>query len=109
MTERELDRRAKHRLAIIRHAQEVTQNVSKTCRYYGITRQAYYRWLRRYETGGPEALRDGSSRPHVSPRTTPAEVAGKIVYLRRTYHFGPHKIAMYLGRYHDITISPSGI
>jgi len=109
MTERELDRRAAHRLAIIRHAEEVTGNVSKTCRYYGISRQAYYKWLRRYEEGGVEALRDRSSRPHESPRTTQIEVVGKVVYLRQTYHFGPHKIAMYLKRYHDITLSPSGI
>ncbi len=109
MTERELDRRATHRLAIIRHAQEVTDNVSKTCRYYGISRQAYYKWLRRYEEGGLDALRDRSSRPHESPRTTQIEVVGKVVYLRQTYHFGPHKIAMYLKRYHDITLSPSGI
>ena len=26
-------------LAILRHAEEVTGNVSMTCRYYGITRQ----------------------------------------------------------------------
>jgi hypothetical protein len=25
-----------------RHAEEVTGNVALTCRYYGITRQAYY-------------------------------------------------------------------
>ena len=37
------------------------------------------------------------------------EVVGKIVYLRQTYHFGPHKIAMYLKRYHDLEVSPSGI
>ena len=109
MTERELDRRAAHRLAIIRHAQEVTHNVSKTCRYYGITRQAYYKWLRRYDEGGVAALRDGSSRPHTSPNATRAEVVAKIVYLRQTYHFGPHKIAMYLERYHDLVLSPSGI
>ena len=109
MTDRELDRRAAHRLAVIRHAEEVTGNVSKTCRYYGITRQAYYKWLRRYEEGGIAALRDRSSRPHVSPNATQAEVVGKIVYLRQTYHFGPHKIAMYLKRYHDLVLSPSGI
>ena len=109
MTERELDRRAGHRLAIIRHAQEVTGNVAKTCRYYGISRPAYYKWLRRYEESGLDALRDRSSRPHESPRTTQVEVVGKVVYLRQTYHFGPHKIAMYLKRYHDITLSPSGI
>ena len=109
MTDRELDRRAAHRLAVIRHAQEVTGNVSKTCRYYGITRQAYYKWLRRYEAGGVAALRDGSPRPHTSPNATQAEVVGKIVYLRQTYHFGPHKIAMYLERYHELRLSPSGI
>ncbi len=108
MTDRELDRRAAHRLAVIRHAQEVTGNVRKTCRYYGITRQAYYKWLRRYEDGGLDALRDGSSRPHVSPNATQAEVVGKIVYLRQTYHFGPHKIAMYLERYHQIAAQPVG-
>lgn len=109
MTERELDRHAAHRLAIIRHAQELTGNVAKTCRYYGISRQVYYKWLRRYEEGGVEALRDRSSRPHVSPKATRVEVVGKIIYLRQTYHFGPHKIAMYLKRYHDIELSPSGI
>jgi hypothetical protein len=51
MTEKELARGAARRLAIIRHAQEVTGNVSLTCRYYGITRKAYYTWLRRYVTG----------------------------------------------------------
>lgn len=44
----------------------------------------------------------------MSPNATKTGVVGKIIYLRRTYHFGPHKIAMYLKRYHDIEISPSG-
>jgi transposase len=109
VTEQERDRNAARRLAIIRHAQEVTGNVAKTCRYYGITRQAYYKWLRRYEEQGLEGLRDRSSRPHVSPNTTKGEVVGKIIYLHQSYHFGPHKIAIYLKRYHDIQISPSGV
>ena len=33
---------------------------------------------------------------------------GKIVYLRLTYHFEPHKIAMYLERHHELRLSPSG-
>ncbi len=45
----------------------------------------------------------------MSPNATRTEVVGKIVYLRRHYHFGPHKIAMYLKRYRDIVISPSGV
>lgn len=42
--------------------------------------------VRRYEQGGLAALRDGSSRPHVSPRATTVEVVGKTMYLRQTYH-----------------------
>ena len=109
MTEKELARGAARRLAIIRHAQEVTGNVSMTWRYFGITRQAFYTWLRRYEEHGVDGLRDRSRRPHTFPNATNAEVVGKIVYLRRNYHFGPHKIAMYLKRYHDVVISPSGV
>lgn len=79
MTEKKLARAAAHRLAITRHAQEVTGNVSMTCRYFGITRQAFYKWLRRYEEQGLEGLRDRSRRPHVIPRATKPEVVGKIV------------------------------
>ena len=45
----------------------------------------------------------------VSPTATEAEVVEKIVHLRRHYHFGPAKIAMYLARYHDVTINVSGV
>jgi IS30 family transposase len=45
----------------------------------------------------------------VCPHATKAEVVGKIIHLRQHYHFGPAKIAMYLKRYHDVTVSPSGI
>ena len=94
---------------MIRHAQEVTGNVAQTCRYYGISRQAYYKWLRRFEELGEDGLRDGSSVPLHCPNATKTEVVGKILYLRQHYHFGRHKISMYLARYHDITISPSGV
>lgn len=109
MTERELTREATRRLAIIRHAQEMTGNVAATCRYYGISRPTFYKWLRRYEEAGTEGLRDRSRRPLVSPNATSTEVVGKILYLRRSYHFGPHKISMYLRRYHDVVVSPSGV
>ena len=36
-------------------------------------------------------------------------MVGKILYLRQNYHFGPERIAMYLQRYHDITVSKSGV
>ena len=109
MTERDLERRAQRRLAVLRHVEEVSFNVAASCRYYGISRQCYYGWLRRYEADGLDGLKDRSSRPHRSPNVTGAEVVEKIIWLRKHYHFGPAKIAMYLVRYHDVTISTSGV
>jgi transposase InsO family protein len=109
VTDQELARAAARRLAIIRHAQEVTGNVALTCRYFGISRTLFYTWLRRYEELGLEGLRPRSRRPRTSPNATGGEVVGRIVYLRRNYHFGPRKIAMYLKRYHDVEVSPSGV
>jgi transposase InsO family protein len=109
VTEREAARVVARRLAILRHAEEVSGNVAKTCRYYGISRQLFYVWKRRFEADGVDGLRDRSRRPKHSPRATRTEVVGKIIYLRQNYHFGPAKIAMYLKRYHDIEISISGV
>jgi transposase InsO family protein len=109
VTEQQLARMAKRRLAMLRHAEEITGNVAMTCRYYGISRQLYYTWLRRYEEEGPDGLKDRSQRPKTCPHQTHVDVVGKIVYLRQNYHFGPAKIAMYLRRYHDVSVSPSGV
>ena len=109
MDEREQQRKVRHRLAVIRHAEEVSGNVSATCRYYGISRQVFYKWHRRYEELGEAGLRDGSSRPLHSPTATDPEIVRKVIYLRRSYHFGPGRISMYLKRYHDVAISPSGV
>ena len=40
---------------------------------------------------------------------THTDVVGKIIYLRQHYHFVPGKVSMYLARYHDISISNSGV
>jgi transposase len=109
VTEQQLARMAKRRLAILRHAEEITGNVALTCRYNGISRQVFYTWRRRYDAHGLDGLRDRPHRPQTSPNATRSEVVGKIIYLRQHYHFGPARIAMYLKRYHKIQISSSGV
>lgn len=109
MSEQEIIRLQKWRLGILLHVEEVTNNVAKTCRYYGIGRTAYYEWYKRYQEEGEEGLRDKSRRPHHSPLATPVEIVAKIIYLRQTYHFGPLRIKMYLKRYHDITVNRSTV
>ena len=70
MNERQVDKNAAKRLAIIRHAREVTGNVALICRYYGISRQVFNVWYRRYEAGAwpgcatdPRGRRTARTRP----------------------------------------------
>jgi transposase-like protein len=75
VTEQQLARMAKRRLAVLRHAEEITGNVALTCRYYGISRQCFYTWRRRYEAQGLNGLRDRSHRPvagSAEARATPS-------------------------------------
>jgi hypothetical protein len=53
--ERQFERGAKHRLAVLRHVEEVSGNVAATCRYFGISRQAYYGGLKRYDEAASRA------------------------------------------------------
>ena len=62
MNERKQQRKVRHRLAVVRHAAEVTGNVSATCRYFGISRPTFYKWLNRFDEVGEDGLRDGSVR-----------------------------------------------
>ena len=82
MSPRELERRAKHKLAVLRHVEEVSGNVAATCRYYGISRQCYYVWRRRFDEEGIEGLNDRSSVPHHQPTKTDPQVIEKILWLR---------------------------
>ena len=108
MTQNHPDRIVRHRLAVLRHAREVSGNVAATCRYYGISRPTFYAWAKLYDMDGPDGLRERSRAPDPSAGDQ-LEVVGKIIHLRQTYHFGPAKISMYLKRYHDVEISHSGV
>lgn len=109
MSDRHPDLQVRHRLAVLRHAEEVTGNVAATCRYYGISRPTFYKWAKRFDLEGPDGLKERSRAPVSHPNATSVEVVGKIIHLRQNYHFGPAKISMYLKRYHDVEISNSGV
>ena len=68
LDEREQQRKVRHRLAILRYAEEVSGNVAATCRYYEIFRPVFYKWRRRYDELGEAGLRENASRPHDSPK-----------------------------------------
>lgn len=109
MTKAELTRLMSWRLKVLRHASEVTQNVARTCRHFGISRQSFYKWKRRHDKDGDAGLCDRPRTPHRSPRSTPREVASKILYLRQNYHFGPGKISDYLKRFHGVFVAKATV
>ena len=95
------------KLRILKHAQE-TGNVSKTCRYFGVSRESFYQWRRAYEEKGEPGLINNKPCPENPSLRIPQPIEEKIIYLRKNYHFGPLKISWYLERFHDIKISRSG-
>lgn len=58
-------------------------NVSVLCAEFGISRQSFYKWRRRYLAGGVEALEPLSRAPLTSPRATSAVVVEAVLRLRK--------------------------
>jgi transposase InsO family protein len=84
-------------------------NVSKTCRYFGISRDTFYRWKRDYNQKGEQGLINSKPCPYNPKLRTPLEIEEKILYLRKTYHLGQVRISWYLKRYHEIKIAPATV
>ncbi|WP_143659771.1 leucine zipper domain-containing protein, partial [Streptomyces pharetrae] len=55
------------------------------------------RWANRYRQLGEAGMHDRSSRPHHSPRQTPAAVEQQVVRLRREHRIGPLRLAARCG------------
>jgi len=109
MTKAEQARLVAWRLRILKHAEEEPRYVAQTCRYFGISRTAFYRWKKRYKEHGVAGLADRSRAPQRSPRATSPAVVRKILYLRQNYHFGAYRIAAYLQRFHQVEIARSSV
>lgn len=98
----------RRKLRVLNHAKE-TKHVTNTCRYFGISRETFYKWKRAYESKGEPGLINSKPCPENPKLRTPAHIEEKILHLRRTYHLGPLRITWYLKRYHNITISHGGV
>lgn len=109
MTKAEQTRLRAWRFKVLQQAGEGSRNVARTCRHFGISRQAFYRWKRRFEEHAEAGLCDRPRTPHRSPRATSPEIVSKILYLRQNYHFGPSRIAAYLKRFHQLSVAVSSV
>jgi len=63
----------------------------------GVSRATAYKWVRRFEAEGVTGLADRSSRPHRSPRRTPARLERRVANLRRRHKLGPQRLSSRLG------------
>jgi len=98
----------RHKIKVMNYAADIG-NISKACRYYGISRDTFYRWQRDYAREGEKGLINSKSCPeNPSIRVAPV-IEEKILYLRKTYHFEQARISWYLERYHDLKVSKSGV
>jgi transposase InsO family protein len=78
-------------------------NVSAFCRQYGIHRDTFYGWRRRYEAEGLDGLEARSRAPKHSPQRIATNVEEEIVRLRKQLgdaglDHGPATIQWHLGR-----------
>ena len=96
------------KLPVLNHAKQ-SGSVTKTCRYFGISRESFYKWKRAYERSGERALINSKPCPENLTLRTPTHIEEKILYLRRTYHLGQLRIKWYLERYHKIKISSGAV
>ena len=76
-------------MGVLRDGETVTAMAAR----YGVSRQTFHTWLRRYNSGGLGALADRSSRPHRSPRETPAPIQAQVYELRqKNPKWGPRRL-----------------
>jgi putative transposase len=96
----ELSRQAQKRLRWFDYYQAHGRKAALTCRYFGISRETFYRWKRRYDPENLTTLEDRSHRPHHRRRPTwTAEQAAAVRRLREQYpRWGKDKLAVLLRR-----------
>ena len=95
-----LSRPARMRQALFDWHHTHGQNVSRTCRHFGISRPTFYRWQRRYVPGRPQTLEDRSCTPHARRQPSWTTDQARVVRdLREQYpRWGKVKLQCCLAR-----------
>lgn len=96
----DISQKARQRLRWFDYYRAHEGNAALTCRYFGISRQTFYRWKRRYDPHNLKSLEDGSHRPHRRRQPTwSPPLAERVLALRRQYpRWGKDKLVVLLGR-----------
>ena len=77
------------------------ETFAETCRRFGISRPTGYKWLARYEAGGPAALGDRPPLAYHHPLAVDVAVEDLVVAARKAHpRWGPRKLKALLEREH---------
>ena len=96
----ELSRAGALRLQWMTHYLQHGRNAAFTCRHFGISRETFYRWWRRYDPRNLSTLEGRSHRPHRRRQPTwSTELAAAVRRLRRQFpRWGKDKLVILLRR-----------
>ena len=84
------------RLALARLVVDGGWAHARVAERFQCTRSTVSKWVARYRLHGQAGLLDRSSRPHRSPARLPLRTERRIVALRFTRQWGPHRIGYHL-------------
>lgn len=104
----ERSREAQNRLVWMDYYRTHGRHAAQTCRRFGISRQTFYRWKRRFDPHDLSSLEDRSHRPHQCRRPTwTARLVEQVWHLRQQYpRWGKDKLGVLL-REQGVTVSTS--
>lgn len=83
-----------------------SHNASSVCRYFGVSRKTFYKWLNRYENSGKDhlSLIDKSKRPFSSPNETTENLQTLIVRVRKSTGLGSDRLRFFIIKDYGISI-----
>jgi transposase len=115
LDEKNIEKRAKellrfrNKLFILKFISKSRMSIRAECAAFGIPRNSYYNWKKKYQEEGEVGLRRKKPIAKNHPNQIPRDVIDKILELRKEYQLGSIRITWYLERYHGIKISESSV
>ena len=86
------------------------KSISDVCIAFGISRETWYKWKRRYDVYGVDGLKNQSRKPHNIKNVKVTEELEKLVLeLRLNNRFGPMRIRFRLKRKHGVSLGTKTI
>ncbi|MDN5847614.1 MAG: helix-turn-helix domain-containing protein, partial [Candidatus Nitrosocosmicus sp.] len=99
-----------NRFRMITEPERSGKSISDICTAFGVSRETWYKWKRRYNMWGLEGLKDHSRKPHnINNVKVTKEIELTILELRLYDKFGPMRIRFRLKRKYGVILSAKTI